>query len=424
MIADRIVLTELTARVGTTREAAARSGLSEADVLVQVRDLNERIKRELGYRDSEPLTVTGDGAWKADGVAGVVRLNDRVEIEIVPKFLDADDETWRRDFFLLAVLVRTGRLLLHDQIGADEADRGDLATLVAWSLLAACEENLRHPIRGYRRARAYDFAIDGDVDLETLLLPDPDGFRLDRLELSNRTPYNATICAAARILEHETADTDTQARLHLLARNLAPQDSSPRASAYPSLPLRHQNWAVAYDLARLVVDGLGLDLLRGQFTGPGFVLSTWRAWEQVCEEIVRAALPHHRVQGQRVWTLGTRASGRPANATPDITVVGRDQSARIFDAKYKTRLLHGKQAITSTDLYESHAFMTASGTTGIDLLYPATTSPATLGAWELFDEVNLSCGQTARGTHVQIRGIARRGGFAQLVNGARAALAP
>ena len=59
------------------------------------------------------------------------------------------------------------------------------------------------------------------------------------------------------------------------------------------------------------------------------------------------------------------------------------------------------------------------------LLYPALSAPdrLPLGEWMPFDEVNME-NLTITGYEVQVQGLARDGGFDQLVAGARAALLP
>jgi hypothetical protein len=417
---ERIALQELKERPHTTREIAQKSGISDAEVILQLRDLNERVRTLLGYTE-DPLTTTSGGAWKADGVAGLLRLNSQVELEIVPKFLNPQSHTWRSDFFLLAVLVKTGHLLVHEDIGAGTQDRGDLATLIAQSLLALHDENIRRPIRAYKRIQRADFSMDGDVEWDTLVLPEPDGFVLSRLELTRQNPYNATIAAAAEILIPEVGDCDTQSQLQLLVRNLTPQPAPP--TVFPPLPLRHHSWQQAYDLAQLVVEGLGLDLRGGAFTGPGFVLSTWTAWQALCEEVVRRALPGHKVVGQKRWIIGHRGNS-PVYVNPDISVLREDTIDILLDAKYKTRA-ERKSSITSSDVYESLAFLKAADATYMGLLYPAKQDLATLslGRWVTFDNVVID-NMAIEGIEVQIQGLAQRGGFDQLVRSTRAALLP
>ena len=417
---ERIVLQELRDRPNTTAEIAELCSISRDDVLLQLRNLNSQVRRLLGY-EQDAITVSSNGGWKADGIAGLLRLNSEIELEVVPKFLDASNATWRLDFFLLAVLVKTGHLLVHDDISAGAQDRGDLATLIARSFLTLYSDNQRRPIRGYRRVQQADYAIDGDVEWESLVLPEPDGFRMSRLELAQQNPYNATLAAAVRVLIPEVADGDTQAQLRALARALAPQ--LPPPANFPPLPQRHSAMQRVYDLARLIVEGLGLDLKGGTFTGPGFVLSTWSAWQSLCEELVKRALPDHRVIGQKRWLLGYRGT-EPVYATPDISPLVGSTAEFLLDAKYKTRI-ERKPSISSSDVYEALAFLRAADANRIALLYPSVRSivDLPLGGWHEFDKVSVDS-LDIRGMEIQIQGISRRGGFDELVSGARHALIP
>ena len=415
---QRVVLQELRARPGTTKDIAALSGIPEGDVLVQLHELSDRVRNLLGY-DEDPITVSSAGTWRADGVAGLLRLNSHVELEVVPKFLDATTSSWRTDFFLLAVLVKTGHLLLHDEISSAPDERGDLATLVARSLLHLCAENERRPIRSYRRARRSDFAIEGDVDWETVYLPDADGFSVTRLELSRQNAFNGVLAAGVQKLIPEVADADTQSQLRLLGRLIGRQ-AKPVSQLAP-LPPRHQSWKQPYELAQMIVDGMGLNLDQGTFTGPGFILSTWSAWEYLCEEVVRRALPDHQVVGQKQWVLGHRES-LPVYVKPDISPMTDGAVQFLLDAKYKTRLGRSPR-IGAGDLYESLAFLSATGASKMLLLYPALHSPdeLPLGAWQRFDEVRVD-DLIVKGLEIQVQGLARRGGFDALVSGAREAI--
>lgn len=415
----RLVLHETKDRPYTTREVAEATGLNHDEVRAQVAALNDRLKDLLGY-DSDPIVVNGAGTWRVDGVAGLLRLNEQVELEVVPKFLDPDDSNWRADFFLLAVLVRTGHLLVGDEIAAGVEDRGDLATLVARSLLHMHSENQRRPIRGYKRMTQTDFSFDGDVDWDTLLLPEPDGFRLQRLELTRRNPHNAVLRGAVDALVPEVGEGDTRAQLQRLARRLG--DQAPPTRLTKRLPQRHRSWKQAYSLSQLVLEGMGLDLDGGTWTGPGFVLSTWSAWETLCEAIVRRANPGSRTAGQHPFPLGERGDGTPVEAKPDIAVIKDGSTRFLLDAKYKTRQGR-KPSINSTDLYEGLAFMRAAQTDRIVLLYPSLDSvdDLQLGAWKHFDEVRVD-GLRVQAAQVQVRGLAQRGGFGRLVEGTRQAL--
>lgn len=411
----RLVIRELDRHPGATAEVMRAAAASRADVQLQVRELNNRLRSEFGYTN-DPIDVNSSGAWKVDGVAGVMRLNSSVELEVVPKFLDPASPTWRVDFLVLAVLVRSGRLLSQDEISAVPEDRGALATLVAQSLLIGHDENERRPIRGYARRRRSDFAIDGEVDWESVMLPDSNGFELTRLELTRQNSYNATMLAALEALAHEVTDLDTQARLEHRARSMRPQVRA-RLSAAP-LPARSRNWQTTYDLSQLVVDGLGLDLRAGPYRGPGFVLPTWLAWEQLCEHFIARAMPRQTVIAQQKWRLGTRG-GRAVSVRPDLTISGGARAPFLLDAKYKARQ-EKNSAISSTDLYESLAFMRAAGSTRMTLLYPSRRSIGELptGAWNWFDRVIVD-DLVVEAAEVQVQGLARANGLTAIISGAR-----
>lgn len=411
----RVVFHELERRSATTAEIARASEVSEEVIGVQLRELNDRLREQFAY-DSDPIDVNGAGAWRIDGIAGLIRFNEHVELEVVPKFLDPESLTWRMDFFVVALLAQTGHVLSEEEITANVADRGALAALIARSLLAMHEENQRRPIRGYRRRELSDFSLDGDVDWESLSLPDPDGFRISTLELTKRNPYNATLVAALQNLIPEVTDADTQAQLEIRVRNFSPQSRPP--ITFPPLVSRFSNWEAAYELSQLVVSGYGLDFASGRFTGPGFVLSTWQAWQQLCEEIVRRANPGRNVTGQARFSLGLRGN-RSVEVAPDISVELSPSARLLIDAKYKTRFAR-ESRISSSDLYESLAFVRAAHSRYIALLYPSSRSIQDLetGGWRRFDQVQVD-DVTVDAIEVQVQGLAAPGGFDLLISGAK-----
>ncbi|WP_448656972.1 5-methylcytosine restriction system specificity protein McrC [Microbacterium lacticum] len=202
--------------------------------------------------------------------------------------------------------------------------------------------------------------------------------------------------AAIDALLPDVGEGDTRAIMQRLSHAFGHQPMPHRAP--PSLPQRHRPWSQAYALSQFVLEGRGLKLGAGEFTGPGFVISTWAAWQSLCEEVVRRATPGDRTSFQQSFQLGWRADGTQVDASPDIAVLRLGKTKYLLDAKYKTR--RGKKpAISSTDIYEGLAFLRAGKAKRITLLYPALqgVDELPLGGWRQFDEVTVD--------DVRVRGL-------------------
>lgn len=409
---------ELEPTRGTIVRLASLTGYSESTIRDHFYDLNDRMKEILGY-DYDPIAQSSDGTIKFDGVCGLLRLNEAVEIEVVPKYLSPRSKIWRTDFLLLAILHKTGHLISSESISMQDSLRGDLVSLVAAVFMDGFERNARHIIRSYRSSAVSDFSLDGDVDWETTVLPSSDGFTISHISRDRANPFNSVFSCAASILLGEVEDVTLQSRLRHALRSLGSQRPIP--DFYPPIPPRHDRWTYLYDLSQIIISGLGLNLDGGRFTGPGFILSTWSTWESLCEELVRQALPECIVEGQKRWKLGLRGS-EDLYVKPDISPLCGKRPPFLLDAKYKTR--HGrKPSIASTDIYESLAFLRASSTSSILLLYPASKDleTVTYGSWHMFDSISVDS-LSIQGYEVQITGLSQRGGFDLLVESARRAL--
>lgn len=407
----RFIVQELRLEKGFLSIVSSACKIPQSKVAEQLRFLNSRIKRHLDLEDS-PFEITLDGSLKTSGIAGLVRLNQEVEIEIVPKFLNPDSSEWREDFLFLAVLLHTGKILPKEKINTNFQDQHALTSLLAHSLLNLYSKNARHPIRSYRRTINRDFSFDGSVDWESLIFPAPEGFANSRLELSRQNVYNATILKAFQILAADAIDSGTETRLRAVIRYLAPQPKPP--SAFPPLPPRNAAWQDTYCLAQMVVSGMSFDFREGDSFGLGFVISTWSAWEALCLEAFKRALPDYSVFGQYLWPLGNR-KGKRISAKPDISVIHSSKALFLADAKYKTRR-EKRTSINRADLYESLAFLQASGTNYLMLLYPSQQPPSISQLGQLTKIDGISVGSNLiEGFELQIQGISRKGGFKVLV---------
>ena len=208
----------------------------------------------------------------------------------------------------------------------------------------------RQPIRTYRRSPDFDFAIDGDFDPEDLQMPDTQGYAQTIVRYDRQNEFNAVIKAAAQQLVPLVRDLETRAMLERVASLLGPQPKSVRSRGR-RLPSRSRRWQTTFDLAADILKGFGLTYKMGQSIAPGFLLDTWRVWEDLLTIALRSVLGSHATRRQQNFTLGLRsrylstgwASDKEVSVRPDITLEGWSQGFAhvLVDAKYKGRAESG-----------------------------------------------------------------------------------
>ena len=401
---------------GFSHSIMQANSISGELLISQINNLNERLRLSLGL-ESPPITVSGNGQWKVDGIAGLMRLNPETEIEVVPKFL-AGTEKWQRDFFLISTLVRTGRLLNADHISTGTADRGDLATLVARTLISGHLANQRKPVRNYKTTHQVDFSFEGEVDLDSLLMPAADGYKIQKIELTGVNEYSNILKSALEILLPQVGAGDTRAMLNRIIGGLK-GNIRPQNRTFPRLPARYAAWSETFELSKLVINGMGLDLAGGSFSGPGFVVTTWQAWQQLCDEAILRAFRNLDGATQHPFLLGTR-SRTDLSVRPDLTLFKNGKPILLLDAKYKTRF-DRKEFVTNADVYESLAFMNASKCNKMILLYPETHQVGEIGSIREFEKIEVE-DKSIKAVAIQIRGISDSSGFVRLVDSLREGL--
>jgi len=363
----------------------------------------------------------------------MLRAGSQIELEVAPKFLGSSYPAWREDFFFLAMLSRHGRLLSAERLRALATPNGDLSTLVARALIQMYWDNHRRPIRTYRMAVEQDFNLIGEIDAEDLLLPSDEGFTQTTLRYDRSNAFNGTIHTALTSLLGDVRDSETRLNMERIVHSLGKQAPIKNARQR-RLPSRSRSWQPTVDLAVDVLNGFGLSLEKGGARAPGFVLDTWRVWEDLLTLALRAELGGKTVSAQRGLQLGTRTrmvSGtadavRPVNVTPDLRIDGASlgMGDLLVDAKYKGRVDQGRQRIAESDVYEALAFAHASGGVNkVVLVYPLA-GPALLqvtGTSTSIERIDIGAVEIW-GIEVETRGISKRGGVQKFAKGVLATL--
>lgn len=423
----RITLTENQARP-VLAEAAAAVGQTRQEVAALLGEASRRL-RKLQRLDAEPITIDGDHV-KVTDLAGLIRVETGLELEVAPKFLGHDTAGWREDFFRVASLSQGGRILPYEEISAGRGESNDLASLVGRVMVGLYKEEQRRPIRLYGRRRWQDFEVDGDLDEEAIFLPDEDGFTQEKIVLQRGNRFNEILSEAARLLVTEVEDQDVRRQLQRMQAHLSPQRRpAPVSGSKRRVPSRHRRWQQLYDISLRVVAGFGMNFELEEAPAPGFVLKTWPAWEDLLFLAMRTGLRGDEVAAQHAHPFGKR-DGKPFGVKPDGTVSNQGVKF-LWDAKYKMDLERGRRRVSAPDVYEVNAFLEAANVDRVALLYPRLprelfTDAPQCGTVEVFETIELTAG-TAYGIEVEVRGISARGGFrtfsTNLADGVTAVLA-
>ncbi len=317
-------------------------------------------------------------------VAGIFPVTEQLEVEVIPKFMTGN-EAWRANFLLLLARTRWGILAERQMVATSKSRNRGISDSLGMVFLTMFDKVAHVPIRIYQRKILQQFEIEGDLDEETVLLPDKDGFVQTVTEFTRRNDYNAVICEAARILSLSVSDFGLRARLARALQELGPQGKLP--VPYPrNIPSRFRGWADIYGLSIDILDGYGIDYIsQGEIHSPGFVVRTSTAWEEFLRQALVNGMKDCSVAFQERYPFARRDAS-VVKVRPDYTIRCGDGRALLVDAKYK----YGdaaKGAVSNSDIYEGWAFMEATGIPKLVLLYPYS-SEGMSGPFEEFSSIN------------------------------------
>lgn len=348
------------------------------EVSEQIRPLiepaNKVIQRALLEKRSA-LAIT-DGKLRAFGVAGTIRLSKDIELEIIPKiFQNQDESNWKESLFLLSALSKYGNIIINEHIHSSTAYKDSLYDVAGRILAREYFTHRRKPIRQYRRERFNDFSIDGEINFELAFEKDPDGIPQERVSFDKINPYNATIKEAMRIVLPCVKDISIRQALNRAIQELGRSSVVRRHRL--KVPARNKEWADIYNLAFDILSGMGSTLENGEIMSPSFIVDTWRVWEWLITTAFRVGLGSTlRVVPQATIPWGRKnMNGKitKVNVFPDVAIydlLGLTEPIFLVDAKYKVLSGRDFSDIDRADLYEAFAFCRATGAKKLFLAYP------------------------------------------------------
>lgn len=410
----RLSLVEYGTPVDLSRAIAEAIGVNSTKANSLLLEAGSRVASSLRL-SYNPIRVDAKGTRAID-FAGLIRLAPSLELEVAPKFLGLDDTdaAWREDFFFLSTLSRHGRLLASERLSASGGTPRDLSTLVARSITSMYEARKRRPLRSYRRVREADFFIDGDPDPVELIFPSPDGFEQELIRFDRKNGWNGDIVAAAKVLLPEVSDPSAASSLVRLIEDLSPQNVA--ANRRNPIPARHRAWKPLHELSIDVLGGLGLNYKQGQAHAPGYLVNTWRVWEDLLTVAARLGFGRSAVVPQQGYPLGTKirmSTGAVSKLSvyPDCVIaLDGTRPMMLLDAKYKGHVEKGQLRISEADIYEALAFSKATGCNLVALAYPAQLgdAPQPVGTCTVFEKAVVDAVQIV-GIQIESRLISRAG---------------
>lgn len=305
--------------------------------------------------------------FRFERIAGIFPVTGQLEIEVIPKFMSGN-EAWRAELLLLLARTRWGVLAERQMVGTSKSRDCAINDSLAIVFLSMFDKVSHTPIRTYRRKVSHQFEIEGELDEESVLLVDNDGFKQTITEFTRNNVYNSVIVAAAKVLAQSTGNFDLRSRLNRVVYLLGPQAALP-VSIPKVVPSRFGSWAELYGLSIDILDGYGIDYInQGEISSPGFVVRTSDAWEEFIRRALVMGLKGLTVVFQENHPFAKRDRSI-VRVRPDYIVRSPQGEALLMDAKYKYADAYNK-SISNSDIYEGWAFMKATGIPRLVLLYP------------------------------------------------------
>lgn len=162
---------------------------------------------------------------------------------------------------------------------------------------------------------------------------------------------------------------------------------------------------------------MGAGLRPGERRGPGFVVNTWRIWQDLLSIATMIYFGGAHAIPERKRVLGRRNNLLSGEFTdlvvrPDLRIQQRDAPHFLVDAKHKGRAGRSGFRISEADVYESLAFSRASDDCRVVLAYPRTSDKALalLGSLSLMETVEIGATHILA-VDIEVRGISSKGGL-------------
>lgn len=364
----RIVLHEYGASIPYKTEAIDLHALASA---------NKRWRRKLGL-SGDPIRIEDLGSGflglRAEAVTGVLRIGN-VDIEIAPKFLSVNDESWQTVLWRILTVVEGGHV--DDSLTtAQELASQSMPDLLAEMFLRSYTTGSARGLpRGYNSEQMSGVVLRGSVDVSRLgdwvarpwELPYIADYLTDDTLLARLLRWSAECLAGiVKAPGRARALREISANLAHVGRNPPHLLDAQRIC----LDVQHQALEPAKIVGLLLLEGAGVHHAAGNQALSGFLWNSDVIYENYVYRLCQRAASR---AGKRVdkskLNFGVVISGTGPKLVTEPDVVFRDKTGTpvaITDSKYKRLTARPKSSDTYQVLTAAHVL----GCQRISLSYP------------------------------------------------------
>lgn len=352
-------------------EAASALDISVSELTNLLFNASERIRARLNINDA--IFISGK-SFRVGKIAGILKLSQNIELEIIPKFLIDGSVSWKEDFYFIASLSRFGVYLSEDKMSSALSQTSALVDSLAETIINQFVQLRRSPIRTYEAFEWRDFVISGDLDDSDYYQYDEDGFQQRETRLSMINVYNKVFYEAFKLLLVEVCSPQLKLKITSCIAYLSPQAKNP-AMLYKPLQNRNRKWQRIYMLSLSILKSFKVSYTAQDMEVlPGFLIRTADSWENLMLSSLKSRTTNFIVNNSN-YLFGSHSkpsvSLNKLFVHPDISVYDTAKCVLLLDAKYKSQDSSGEMAVSRADIYEMLAFLVSKKVKKGLLLYPA-----------------------------------------------------
>lgn len=366
------------------------------ELLKEISIKNKELKRNLGMREN-PIFVSyenGEYSLKFTGISGVLSLGN-LEFEIIPKFINEQDQKWRSSIFNLISISR--RKWIHPEhftsLGADKLNFYDHLAL---AFIDALNKALMYePIQSYSSFVNESRYLRGRLlvnDQISKVLTKP-GILVTEVDVYNtENEYNFLIKWALNQLLTRTKNLSIKAKLRSLGESIPLVSKSYVIPIQSKLPPQYKHYEEVIELSNMLAKGIAKSHKHGEESGYGYVLNMESIYEGFIENLLRKI-----VKEEEGWQFQAQSSQMFAEAVtegensfftiPDNKILIDNEPRILIDAKYKASLKSSKnKRPVSSDFYQIFSSLVAHGCNIGLLINPRESNEAheeIISLWEI-----------------------------------------